>query len=156
MRLQPGGYHNSRHRDGGRGLRRHGSLPVTNTQIFIESWETVAELPVCHLWKGSSASVDADRPMICDGDRTVVNLTGAQLESLHDVEALCLEICAELREVVEMLATYRDIIGNAARLTARAARYPLIGGSEAAELARELARMAYIEEEIDRLLSSEG
>jgi hypothetical protein len=76
------------------------------------------------------------------------------LESLHDVEALCLEICAELREVVEMLATYRDIIGNAARLIARAARYPLIGGAEAAELARELARMAYIEEEIDRLLPS--
>ncbi|MGH8907208.1 MAG: hypothetical protein ACRD0K_11945 [Egibacteraceae bacterium] len=75
------------------------------------------------------------------------------MESLHDVEALCLEICAELREV-EMLATYRDIIGNAARLIARAAQYPLIGGAEAAELARELARMAYIEEEIDRLLPS--
>ncbi|MGH2709538.1 MAG: hypothetical protein ACRDJK_14775 [Actinomycetota bacterium] len=70
------------------------------------------------------------------------------MESLHDVEAFCLEICAELR------TTYRDTIGNAARLIARAARYPLIGGQEAAELARELARMAYIEEEIDRLLPS--
>lgn len=50
-----------------------------------------------------------------------------------------------------MLAAYRDTIGNAARLIARAARYPLTGGQEAAELARELAKMAYIEEEIDRL-----
>jgi hypothetical protein len=76
------------------------------------------------------------------------------LESLHDVEALCLEICAELGEVVDMLATYRDTIGNAARQIARAAHYPLIGGQQAAALARELAKMAYIEEEIDRLLPS--
>ncbi len=76
------------------------------------------------------------------------------MESLCDVEALCLEICAELREVVEMLTTYRDIIGNAARLAARAAPDPSLGGSGAAELGRELARMARIEEEIERLLSS--
>ena len=81
-----------------------------------------------------------------------MNRQESQLESLHDVEALCLELCAELREMVEMLATYRDTIGNAARLIARAARYPLIGGLDAAELARELAKMAYIEEEINRLL----
>lgn len=31
-------------------------------------------------------------------------------EWFHDVEALCLEISAELREIVEMLATYRETI----------------------------------------------
>jgi len=100
--------------------------------------------------------MDGDHHTVSEDESIVVSLTGVTLESLHDVEALCLEICAELREVVEMLATYRDVIGNAARLTARAAHYPFAGGSEAPELARELARMAYIEEEIDRLLPSVG
>jgi len=62
---------------------------------------------------------------------------------------------SELREVDEMLGTSREIIGNAARLTARAARYPLLGGLDAAEVSRQLARMAYIEEEIAHLHPSQ-
>ncbi|MGH8931488.1 MAG: hypothetical protein ACRDZO_12895 [Egibacteraceae bacterium] len=46
---------------------------------------------------------------------------------LGDVEALSSEICAELREIVEMLATYRQTIHRAARLNARTDVSLLIG-----------------------------
>ncbi len=72
---------------------------------------------------------------------------------LADVEALSLEISAELREIVETLTTYRHTIGNAARLMARTHASRLAGEPEATELARELARMVHIEAEIEALLS---
>ncbi|MGH8886905.1 MAG: hypothetical protein ACRDYX_17400 [Egibacteraceae bacterium] len=90
--------------------------------------------------------------MICDDDKTVVTRQEPGSESLGEVEALCGEIVAELREVVEMFATYRQTIGDAARLIARAAVSPAVGGPQAGELARELARMAHVEEEVERLL----
>lgn len=69
-------------------------------------------------------------------------------EPLAEVEMLCSEIAAELRDVVGMLTTYREIIGKAARVVAGT------DGLEATELARELALIAHIEEEIEQLLPS--
>lgn len=71
---------------------------------------------------------------------------------LADVEKLCREIAVELREIVEMLTTYHGIIGKAARVIALTAPHPAIERHEAVELARELARMAHIEADIERLL----
>ncbi len=71
---------------------------------------------------------------------------------LADVEALSSEICAELREIVDMLTTYRQTIGNAARFIARTQTSMLIGDPETIELAGQLARMVRIEAEIAALL----
>ena len=72
---------------------------------------------------------------------------------LADVEALSMEICGELREIVEMLTIYPQAIANAARLLARAHLSPPAGCPEPFELARELARIVHIEAEIERLLT---
>ncbi|MGH7644990.1 MAG: hypothetical protein ACREMR_05340 [Gemmatimonadales bacterium] len=72
--------------------------------------------------------------------------------SLRELEGQLVEISAELREAAELIAGHRRGIAEAARHIARYALYPVPGGPDAIGLARDLAAMVDIAEEVEGLL----
>jgi hypothetical protein len=80
----------------------------------------------------------------------------ADTGGIGEVEALCGELVAELREMRDTVSLYRDTIAEAARYIARGLADRLIlpvADPRGHELAAALARMGGITAEVDALLS---
>ncbi|MGH8905727.1 MAG: hypothetical protein ACRD0K_04255 [Egibacteraceae bacterium] len=76
--------------------------------------------------------------------------------AVSEVEALCAELVAELREMRDMVKAYRDTISEAARYIAAGLADRLIlpvTDPRGHELAAGLARMGGVSAEVDALLS---
>jgi hypothetical protein len=80
----------------------------------------------------------------------------ANAGGVDEVEALCAELVAELREMRDTVSLYRETIADAARYIARGLADRLIlpvSDPRGHELAAALAQMSGVSAEVDALLS---